>query len=357
MAVFCKLADPEGYRACDWDLLRDAPAREAWIDIFDHHTDSLIEHARSRDVPPTESAIAAYRAAFTDALNQIRRNPNICDRLDIYALCKLRADMLREYAMGDPYERVKQVENDAALRHLPAWLNAIDNRDELSVIETLFRGILAGNKFDLGAKATTDQHGQGGIDFFDTLGQLTPRPWFRDDLDRLTPLLRPGRCAYRSCMFFIDNSGADVVLGAIPIARYLASQNCRVILAANDEPSLNDVTVTELNDLLRRVAEMDDRVAQLLQSERITTVGTGCDCPLIDLSDVCDACNEAARGCELVILEGMGRAIETNYHIPFNCDAIHLAMIKNPHVARWIGCEMFDLIARFTPANSPPPPR
>jgi len=106
-----------------------------------------------------------------------------------------------------------------------------------------------------------------------------------------------------------------------------------------------------------RVAELDNRVAQLLQSERITTVGTGCDCPLIDLSDVCDACNEAARGCELVILEGMGRAIETNYHIPFNCDAIHLAMIKNPHVARWIGCEMFDLIARFTPANSPPPPR
>lgn len=352
--MFCKLADPDGYRACDWDLLLDAPARDAWIDIFDDHTDSLVQHARSRDMPPTENAIAAYRAAFTDLLNKICANPDTCDRLDIYALCKHRADMLRDHAMGDPYERVKQVENDAALRHLPAWLRAIDNCNYDAIVETLIRGILAGNKFDLGAKATTDQHGQGGIDFFDTLDQLTPRPWFCDDLDRLAELLRPGRCAYQCCMFFVDNSGADVVLGAIPIARYLAAQGCRVILAANDEPSLNDVTVTELDDLLRRVADLDDTFAKLIRSQEITTVGTGCDCPLIDLSDVSDECNQAARDCDLLILEGMGRAIETNFHVPFNCDAIHLAMIKNPHVARFIGCEMFDLIARFTPANSPP---
>lgn len=352
MAVFCKLRDPQHYRACDWDLVTDPVGREAWIDIFDRHTDSLIEHARTNEHPPPEAAIARYRAAFTAKLDRLREKPDAFGPLDIYALCKLRADVMRECGMGDPYDRVKRFENSAALKHLPKWLAAIDDCSDSSVIDMLIRGILAGNKFDLGAQATTEQHAKGGIDFFDTLNQLTPRPWFRDELDAIGNALGPGRCGYQSCMFFVDNSGADVVLGAIPIARYLAGQGCRVILAANDEPSLNDVTVSELNDLLRRVAEIDSRVEKHLDEGAIQTVGTGCDCPLIDLADVSEACNRAAATCDLIILEGMGRAIETNYHVPFTCDVIHLAMIKNPHVARWIGCRMFDLVAGFTAAGA-----
>ena len=350
MTPFCKLRDPDHYRACDWDLLTDETGRRAWIDIFDEHTASLLEHARGSDHPPPEHTLAAYRAAFTQKLDRLRDTPDAFGRLDIYALCKIRADLMRGYALGDPYDAVKRRENDAALRHLPGWLTRIDACDQARVVEMLIRGVLAGNKFDLGAEATTRQHAAGGIDFHDTLNQLPRRPWFRDHLDAIADALAPDRRADQSCMFFVDNAGADVVLGAIPIARYLAEQNCRVTLAANDQPSLNDVTVTELNDLLERVARLDSRLASHVESGTITTVGTGCDCPLIDLSDVPDACNQRAADADLVILEGMGRAIETNYHAPFTCDVIHLAMIKNPLVARWLGCAMFDLVARFTPA-------
>lgn len=41
---------------------------------------------------------------------------------------------------------------------------------------------------------------------------------------------------------------------------------------------------------------------------------------------------EASAGVDLVILEGMGRAIETNLNAQLTCDKINLGMIKHPEV-------------------------
>ena len=40
----------------------------------------------------------------------------------------------------------------------------------------------------------------------------------------------------------------------------------------------------------------------------------------------------AAEGADLVILEGMGRAIETNLYAELTCDRLNLGMIKHPEV-------------------------
>lgn len=49
-----------------------------------------------------------------------------------------------------------------------------------------------------------------------------------------------------------------------------------------------------------------------------------------------------------VVIEGMGRAIHTNYNARFKCDALKLAMIKNRHLAeRLFGGEVYDCICRF----------
>jgi type II pantothenate kinase len=45
-------------------------------------------------------------------------------------------------------------------------------------------------------------------------------------------------------MMFLDNSGADLVLGMLPFARVLLKQGTKVVLAANTSPSVNDITVT-----------------------------------------------------------------------------------------------------------------
>lgn len=43
-------------------------------------------------------------------------------------------------------------------------------------------------------------------------------------------------------------------------------------------------------------------------------------------------CVAAAEGVDLVVVEGMGRAIETNLNATFSCDSLKLAMVKHPEV-------------------------
>lgn len=44
--------------------------------------------------------------------------------------------------------------------------------------------------------------------------------------------------------------------------------------------------------------------------------------------------NEEARDADLVVLEGMGRAIETNLNARLRCDALKIGMIKHREVRR-----------------------
>jgi type II pantothenate kinase len=57
--------------------------------------------------------------------------------------------------------------------------------------------------------------------------------------------------------------------------------------------------------------------------------------------------NEAAADADLVILEGMGRGIESNFDAAFSCDALNIAMIKDAMTARQMGGKLFDVVCRF----------
>ncbi len=52
-------------------------------------------------------------------------------------------------------------------------------------------------------------------------------------------------------------------------------------------------------------------------------------CLSVQLSPECVA---AAEDVDLVVVEGMGRAIETNLYASFSCDSLKLAMVKHPEV-------------------------
>jgi type II pantothenate kinase len=79
----------------------------------------------------------------------------------------------------------------------------------------------------------------------------------------------------------------------------------------------------------------------------IEPVTTGTGHPLIDLSQVSEELNRASQDADLVILEGMGRAVESNLHATFSCDALNIAMLKDPMIARRIGGKLFDVVCRF----------
>jgi len=351
MPSLCLLQDPARYRPCDWDLLIDAAGREYWINEFLTHSRSMLAYASARRDPPPADRIAAMRAAYHNALEHLRRRPEARGRLDVLELCILRDEFLLEYDLGDPYADVKRQENEAALRIYPTVVQRLDETPAHQRVEALFRGVLAGNRFDLGSPATTAEYHSGRMDFFAHLAALKPRPWFVDGLDGIASRISGPGGPYTKAMIFADNAGADAVLGILPLARHLATVGVRVVVAATDHFALNDITLGELNGVLQVATRADEVLRRHVDLGSITTIGTGHGHPLIDLSNISDECNAAAAGCDLIVLEGMGRAIESNFRTSFRCDCIRVAMIKNEAVARHYGCGPFDLVCGLTPGG------
>jgi type II pantothenate kinase len=127
--------------------------------------------------------------------------------------------------------------------------------------------------------------------------------------------------------------------------RYLAPQGGEVIMAANERPTLNDMTIHDVRAWWPRILAVEPSLADL----PIIPVSTGTGEPLIDLSAVSDELNEAAADADLVILEGMGRGVESNLRAEFSCDALNLAMLKDVAVSKRVGGKLYDVVCRFHP--------
>ncbi|KAI3436717.1 hypothetical protein D9Q98_006132 [Chlorella vulgaris] len=152
---------------------------------------------------------------------------------------------------------------------------------------------------------------------------------------------------------FVDNSGADILLGMLPLARELLRQGTIVIIAANTLPAINDITAAELEQLLPQICAADSVLCKGVSERRLQVVPSGSGLPVIDLSKVSAELAEAAQQADLIILEGMGRSIETNLGARFSCDAVNLGMIKHPEVASVLGGRLYDCVCQFRPAGTP----
>jgi type II pantothenate kinase len=187
------------------------------------------------------------------------------------------------------------------------------------------------------------------MDFRATRAKLQARPWSVDNFDALSA--RWAGAPHASAVMFVDNSGADVVLGMLPLARELARRGTRVTLAANSVPSINDVTAEELSGILPVAAASDPVIRDALADGRLRIIASGSDLPVIDLGKLSPVLCDAVADAQLVILEGMGRAIETNLRAEFKVDALCLGMVKHAEVAAALGGgPMFGCVCRFSPA-------
>lgn len=54
---------------------------------------------------------------------------------------------------------------------------------------------------------------------------------------------------------------------------------------------------------------------------------------------------------DLLILEGMGRAVHTNLYAQFNVDCLKVAVIKNEWWAKRLGGGKFSVLFKFEPAS------
>ena len=348
------LAHPETYVACGVDLGQDEHRRAYWLQLFRHHFPKLLDEAmaeasaRDQDKGEVQQRCQQAQTSFWGYLDGLKRDPLRFGRLDILAICLQRERVLRQFEFDDPYRRVKALQNEAALALLPQVIAELDALQESARGTRLIEGLFAGNIFDLGVGPTLKLFESGQLDFHRTRHQLKSRPWHVDHfeawLDRWChdP---PHRCA----VLFVDNAGVDIVLGVLPFARSLLNRGTEVVLAANSAPSLNDITHDELSALVQTMASWDESTARALREGRLELVPSGNGTPLIDLSRCSSRLNEAIRrrGVDLVVLEGMGRALESNYDVLLTCDTLKIAMIKDQGVADVHGAELFDLVFRF----------
>lgn len=347
MAILPLIKDPQHYQATTLDLAADSEAREYWIDHSHRHLATLEPLLREQcHAADREHRVTGFCEELRCQLRAIARSPHDFAPLAIHSLDAMRERLLRKHGFADPYKKIKDTENRVAIElYSQVAGEAATHSSEHDLVETLIRNIFAGNMFDMGATAIAEDYHVNNHDFFKTRRSLRPRPWLVDDCDSLAEFLCTRR--YRSVMFFVDNAGADLILGALPFAKYLAADDKHVILAANSTPTLNDVTYDELCGILTEIRSIDTQFDRLLAAKQITCVASGCGTPLIDLANVSAECAAAARSCDLLVIEGMGRAIESNYHVEFTAPTLKIAMLKDRHVATSLDGELYDPVCRF----------
>ncbi|MEW6249143.1 MAG: ARMT1-like domain-containing protein [Planctomycetota bacterium] len=353
MANLPQLIDPAGYRPCDWDLAACPAGLAYWLGVFRWHLDEVLVPLIRAEYDPTLAGLEAFRADYLAAYAAVERDPRRFPRVDVLLFTEIREQMHARHGFADPFRGLKQRENEAALALLPGVLAEIDAAEPQARTALLAAGLMAGNIFDLGSRSTIELHRNGLTAFAASRAALPARPWLVDDLD---PYARRcgARPSWRHAVFFVDNCGSDIVLGCLPFARELCRAGTPVTLAANTGPALNDITAAELVPLLGRAAESDPVIAAAwdsrsasAQTGRLRVAATGSHTPLIDLAALAPDLAAAAADADLLILHGMGRAIESNFHARFTCDVLHTAVLKDAAVAARIGGRVFDCVFRY----------
>jgi uncharacterized protein with ATP-grasp and redox domains len=168
--------------------------------------------------------------------------------------------------------------------------------------------------YDWGSSTVATLLESGDLDFEAFKNKVKRQEKFnrtKEFIDRLVS----SNTGYRKVVIFVDNSGCDVIFGVIPFARYkydltfryLMSKGAKVILAANSEPSLNDITATELEVLMERIICVDEVIASAWKSDKLKVMESGSASPTIDLGRLDAALVKECRDCDLIVLEGMGR--------------------------------------------------
>uniref|UniRef100_A0A672RSW1 4'-phosphopantetheine phosphatase n=1 Tax=Sinocyclocheilus grahami TaxID=75366 RepID=A0A672RSW1_SINGR len=316
------LQDPTSYIPDTVDLTEDALAREYWLYCFEEALDGVVKRAiaSQKDQPEAVERAEKFRQKYRHKVQTLRHQPFAYGSLTVRSLLDTREHCLNEFNFPDPYSKIKQKENDMALKY---YLKVVTSVEELSWEQrqfTLVKGLLAGNVFDWGAKAVSD------------VLESDPEFGFEQAKQQLQ-----------------DNSGIDIILGVFPFIRELLVRGTEVVLASNSGPALNDVTNSELQILTEKIAAMDPVIHAALKEDRLALVQNGSSSPCLDLSrlDKVLATVVRERGTDLVIIEGMGRAIHTNYYAMLSCESLKLAVIKNSWLAERLGGKIFSVVFKY----------
>ncbi|KAK0396054.1 hypothetical protein QR680_001546 [Steinernema hermaphroditum] len=351
LQTFPLLTSYEDYIPDTVNLNDDVDARTYWISCMENSVQKTLTKALESDrhSPDAQQRADLFRDRYLSHLKILKQKSFAYGCCNVRNLLDLREQILNEQLFDDAFLCQKQMENGMAVQELPSVLQVIDAIDDFRERQmAVCKGILAGNVFDWGAKeAVKMMETHGGLSFSAALKLIPERPWLVDELDNWLSAVSTKR--YRCAAIFVDNSGGDVLLGVIPFARELLKMGTKVIVVCNWSPALNDVTYQELIALLPEICSGDQIIADAVKEHRFEIEHSGQGSPCLDLRRVnAKLCEKIKKdGIDLVVIEGMGRALHTNYYAEFACDSLKVAVIKTKWLADRLGGAIFSTIFKF----------
>ncbi|XP_050525416.1 4'-phosphopantetheine phosphatase [Daktulosphaira vitifoliae] len=348
LLTFCPLLrDPSTYIPDTVDLNSDREAREYWLNCFEQSIENYVNYAvvSQPSSLTAKSRAEKFKEKFIARVKLLRIKPFAYGNLTVRGLLDTINHCLKEFDFPDPYLTQKQTENEYALTCLKDRLKELDSLKIKERQIELIMGVLAGNTFDWGAKEIVALMKSGQFDFKQAKSKIPDRPWLIDCLDNW--VVKICNNAYKRIAIFIDNSGFDIVLGILPLAREFLRQGSTVILCANSAPALNDVTHSELKVLLRYTSSICPIIAKGLERNSLKSMETAQSGPCLDLSRIGRELANELNSVDLIVLEGMGRAVHTNLDAQFTCDSLKLAIIKNRWLAKRLGGDMFSVVCKY----------
>ncbi|XP_065840838.1 4'-phosphopantetheine phosphatase-like [Oscarella lobularis] len=330
------------------NLSEDKGARQHWIQRFmealSHVADLAIACQLSSD------DVYARAQQFVDEhkkqLARLTEEPNAFGTLTVGSLFDARQQCLAECSFPDPFVRIKRANTELAITKIPDVFRQLDAMElkqrHLCAIENL----LAGNACDARG---SDLFGDEPLTFEEAKTKIQRRPWLVDSFDDWLRRMESDAPAHACALIFVDNSGIDIAVGVLAFARELLRKGTKVILSPISFPSVNNVTASELEALLLRVKNQCSIIESADRSGQLLVMESGTLSPCLDLrridSRLAEACKQ--HGVDLVVLEGMGRAVYTNFDVQFNCESLKLAVLKNRWLAERLGGKQYDVVFKY----------
>ncbi|KAJ2493698.1 hypothetical protein IWW37_000329 [Coemansia sp. RSA 2050] len=340
------------------DLAADEGQRSAWLSALERSTRELVGlvergalDAGSSEDRVDLGRVRAFSTLYSRHLHRLGAQPLAYGALTVRGILGLREQCLREVGLGDVFVAVKRRETAAALLAFPecvALTDALPTPRER--VLALLGNALAGNMFDWGASELHGVLASGALDLAAAHKRISYSPQRLNNPSVFADhVIAQG---YGKVLVFVDNSGADVVLGVLPLARFLTQTGATVVLAANSRPALNDVTEGELKHIVGEAALVDASLAEALAEGRLLVCASGSADPCVDLRRLDPRLVALAHAADLVVLVGMARAIVSNYHARFTCDSLRIAVFKNKMAADAAGASVFDSLCLYVPKES-----
>jgi len=277
---------------------------------------------------------------FVDTLDQLLKRPLAIFRFfsftDLYAfISEASQHFLTQYGPTlDLYHKEKQAQNKHLLSLYANLKSALWARED--IFELLTYLIVRANWMDvtypyfkdIPSSLLAEVNELLDADHKSIWAQRTHNPFFH--LSRFKTVVSQAK----TILYELDNAG-EIIIDFLFITHLLDSGHT-LILVAKQHPTLNDVTLTEVAELLQHPAL--SHLLKFNQTGQLQLIHNGANMPGKLVSNVPNDYKKAYQASDLVILKGQGNFQTLPIHYPYAKPHVYMMGIRSPIIRRCLAC-------------------